>query len=798
VSGPTISLGRLGPARRTLSLAPAALFALLLAWRFAAIAVAAFPVSPKPTPLFEDSSGGFLSDGEAVYGALGFWDLPEPLPPKIRAVAIAVEDRRFDSHPGVDPIGIARAFVHTLEGRQEGGSTIAMQAIRLAHPRRRTLLAKAEESLSALLATAAYGREAVLANYLKLLPQGGNMYGVAYSARRCFRKPIQDLSWAECALLMAVPQDPKSRALFDFYGFANARSRARAILGQLREQGVLDADSQAAALYELEAKPPLYRESRPVDSYHYILRVLDEFGRDGRRTISTSTRTSLDPEIQELVSRLAQDSIPEYRRLGADNMAVMVADARTGEVLAYVGSAGYFDEVNKGSIDYCRVPRSSGSTLKPFFYALGLETGSFGPSSVLADLPLRMKDKGGEYSLTDFDDSYLGPMLYRAALGNSRNVPAIKVLEGVGLEECYERLGRLGLHDYGEPASYYGYGMAVGGIYTSLDRLVSAYGCLASDGKSFPLRWLRDSPSSGGSPIFSESSARMISLFLSDTEARLPSFAGTALTHFPFPVAVKTGSSNGFRDAWAIGYSRRYVAGLWIGHSDFLRMNRVAGSTAAAMLLELFKELQPEAARGVGEEPFPSPRGWTTARICPDTGALATSACPRAVLERFPPGASPRADCEAHRLTIVDSATGERATAATPPGRRASRVLTTLGPEYSAFSLSRGYGAPAGDLVSSGDSRLAAAKLTLTSPVDGARVIVDPELPARFQTLALRASVSPPVPEIVWYVDGREFARVGFPYEARWPISPGVHTIRAAFPRAFVESQPVVVKVSNG
>ncbi len=794
MSGPTdIRVGRLKPARRALSLAPAFLLAALAAWRLALVVAAAPPRFPEPTPLFEDSRGDFLSDGEAIYGALGFWSLPDPVPERVRATAIAVEDRRFYRHPGFDPIGFGRAVVRSLGGEIQGGSTIAMQAIRLAHPRPRTILAKIEESASAVIATLAYGREAMLERYLRLLPQGGNMYGIAYSARRCFGKPVQDLSWAECALLMAVPQDPNGRALFAREGYYSARARGRVILGQLYEQGAIDRDGYEAALYELEAKDPLIRERRPPDSYHYILRLVEEQARSSPGDYDRPARTTLDPDIQDLATELAAGAVPEYRRLGADNMAVMVADARTGDVLAYVGSADYFDDAHKGSIDYCRVPRSSGSTLKPFFYALGLETGAFGPSSVLADMPLRMKDKGGEYSLTDYDDSYLGPMLYRAALGNSRNVPAIKVLEGVGLEECYGRLGALGLHDYERPADFYGYGMAVGGIYTSLDRLIEAYACLANDGESLPLRWLADQPAGGGSPLVSEPSARMVSLFLSDTEARLPGFAGTALTNFPFPVAVKTGTSNGFRDAWAIGYSRRYVAGIWIGHSDFLRMNHVAGSTAAELLLDLFTALQPGAARGVGEEPFPPPRGWNAVRICPDSGFRAGESCPRAVLEYFAPGTEPRLPCGVHKRIVVDAATGKEADADTPAERVAMRAVTELGPEYAAFSLARGYGVPGAS-----DADLMTASVALTSPVDGTRVLVDPEIPARFQTLALRASVSPAVPQIVWYVDGVEFARVGFPYEARWPISPGTHTIRAAFPRAFVESGTVSVSVSGG
>ncbi len=774
-------------------LAAVALACALVAWRGALVLEGAALRSPAPTPLFEDSKGGFLSDGQAVYGSLGYWDLPDPLPEKVRKTAIAIEDRRFAWHPGVDPIGLARAFLHRLRGRGEGGSTIAMQVVRLGNPRSRNLFAKAEESASALLATAAFGREAVLRHYLKVLPLGGNMYGIAYAARRCFRKPAEDLSWAETALLFAVPQDPADRALFSRAGFLNARARAGKILEQLSDQGILDPDSLAAARFELAAIAPLDREERPEESYHYVLRVLEEYSRFPDAHLDRPIRSSVDPGIQSLVSTLALKSIPGYRRLGADNMAVMAADARSGEVLAYVGSAGYFDADNRGSIDFCRVPRSSGSTLKPFLYALGLESGAFGTGSVLADLPLRLRDKGGEYSLSDFDDSYMGPLLYRKALGNSRNVPAIKVLEGIGLEECYDRLGRLGLHDFSRKAEFYGYGMAVGGIYTSLDRLVSAYGSLASEGRSFPLRWFRDEPRGPESQLISESSARMVSLFLSDPESRLPSFAGTALTHFPFPVAVKTGTSNGFRDAWAIGYSRRFVVGIWIGNSDHRAMNHLAGSTVASLLLELFSALQPEAVQGIGEELFPPPRGWTAARICPDSGALATAFCPHVVLERFAPGSVPRLSCEVHRRVIVDIRSGELASPATPPARRASRIVTSLGPEYAAYSLARGYGLPGAD-----PAALITASLSLSSPVDGTRVILDPDTPSRFQTLALRASVNPPVPEIVWYVDGKEFARVPFPYEARWPIAAGTHFIQARFPRAFVQSRTVSVNVAPG
>ncbi len=772
----------------------AVLAALWMAWWWtrAATVLAHLPLrSPPPTPIFEDREGGFLSDGEAVYGALGYWDLPDPIPPRVADAIVAIEDKRFYEHPGVDLRGLVRAARSTFKGRVQGGSTIAMQTVRLCYPRRRTIVAKMDEMAGALLITAIYGRERVLRHYLKLLPEGGAMNGIGYAARRVFRKPVQDLSWAETALLLAVPQDPAGRNLFKRPGFRSARARAAVVLGQFEEQGLMGSEEAAAAREELLAMEPFSRERRPEGSHHFILRLVGEWGAErGTRAGTRPVRSSLDPRAQAIALEAASDAVPRFRAKGASNIAVLVADARTAEVLAYVGSADYFDSANSGAIDFCRAERSSGSTLKPFLYELGLETGAFSPESILADMPLRIMDARGEYSISDFDDAYMGPMLYRVALANSRNVPAIRVLEGVGLEGAYERLAALGVHDRGRDAGFYGFGLAVGGVYTSLERLVSAYGCLAREGLSFRTRYFPGALEEEPVRVMDEDASRRISLYLSNPENRLPAFEGTALMAFPFPVAVKTGSSNGYRDAWALGYSRRYVAGVWVGHADALETNHISGSSVAAVLLRVFEELQPEAVQGTDEEPFPPPRGTTGFRICPLSGRLAGDDCPKAVLEYFDPASAPSETCDVHRKAVVDRRTGELATPFTPERWKALRPVTVLGSEYAAFSASRGYARPALQA-----EELRDAGITLRAPLDGSRVLVDPSTPARFQTIALRAEVRPEVPEIVWVVDGREFARSPYPYEARWPIEPGVHVFEARFPNALVSSLAASVTV---
>lgn len=749
---------------------------------------------PKATPLFEDAQGNFLSDGEAVYGALGYWELPKPSPERLVRTAVAIEDKRFYLHPGVDPYGLCRAILHSLGGRLEGGSTISMQVIRLNHPRPRTVMAKLDEMLSALITQGLYGRERMIRHYLKRVPMGGNMYGVAYASRRIFQKPCQDLSWAEVAILLSIPQDPSSRSVFNAKGFSRAQGRAIAIIGQLEAQGVVDGESAQSARQELLGMSALTREDRPEGSHHFILRAMEEFrSYSGYDFGDKPVRGTLDPVIQGLAAKKVAAEIGGFRRRGASNMALMVADAVNGRVLAYVGSADYFDASHKGAIDHCQIFRSSGSTLKPFLYELGLESGALSPTSVLADMPIRVRDSRGEYSLSDFDDAYQGPMLLRLALGNSRNVPAIEVLEKIGLYPAYERLGALGLHDRKREADYYGFGLAVGGVYTNLERLMAAYGVLAREGLSYRLHYVERAagPDSPEYRLLDQNACRRISLYLSQVENRLPVFSSSALASFTFPVAVKTGTSNGYRDAWAIGYSRRYIVGAWVGDSDHKAMNKLAGSALSGILLGMFEELQPESAQGIGEEPFPPPNGSRAVRICPLSGKLAGEHCPKSYVEFLLPQEEPWQDCDVHRLIEVDRRSGLAAGPYTPKPYRIPRVITFLGPEYASYSSSMGfYRLPAGD-----EGGLMDAQIKLRSPWDGLRVHMDPDTPARFQTLALRAEPHPEPERVQWFVDGELFTEVAFPYEARWPLRPGTHVFEARFPHAEIRSARVKVTV---
>ncbi len=743
--------------------------------------------SPPPTPLLEDRNGTYLSEYPVEGEMIGFWGLDEPLPYRMKAAVLAVEDKRFYRHPGVDARAWGRALFRFITSlKREGASTIAMQVARLQRPVRRTLWNKAVESWTALMITSAYGREAVLAQYLRLMPQGNRIAGASYAARRYFKKPIEDLSWAEAAFLAGLPKAPGEMNPFTAAGYANGRSRARTVLGLLRDQGYVDDEGYEIAEEQLTFMSIPIPEERPPFAVHYILRAIEEFKNFKHGDIRRPLRTSLDWGIQLKLQGFAEDAMEKWRPLGAGNIAVLVAEVKTGDVVGYVGSDNYFDTEHKGAIDYVQVKRSSGSTLKPFLYARGLEKRSFTPASVIPDLPIHLMSSRGEFVVRNHDDTYLGPLLYRRALANSRNVASIRVLEGVGASDCFDTLERIGLVDREHTLDWYGYGLILGGVYVSLEQLVRAYGVLANDGRSFELNYFEgENAGSPGERMLDSYAVREISLFLSDPLSRLPSFPRLEGLEIPFPAAIKTGTSQGYRDAWAIAYSRKYVVGVWIGHPDNESMNNLPGMESADVVKSVLMALQPEATQGYDIDPFPKPSGAVPLMICSMSGKLPGPDCQDIVLEYFREEDIPRSLCDVHRTYAVDRRTGSLPGPHTRPIDIENRPFTVLPPEYAAWGSSRGFGPP----PVSGTGVLPSVALTLTSPPSGGRAFIDPGLPLRFQTLSLQATVEPPVSKVEWYVDGNLFAEVPYPYTSRWPLASGLHSFQVRVPGTSISSQ---------
>jgi penicillin-binding protein 1C len=781
------SVGRDRRRRRIALTVVASPFALLMLLALARSGLEA----PAPTLLVTDRAGRFLGELPAPGDErLGFWPVEE-VPPRVAAATIAIEDRRFRAHPGVDPLAIARAVRQNFASgrRVSGASTLAMQVARMQRPGARGWLRKALEGATAMALTLRHGRDGVLRHYLRIVPYGHRIHGIGYAARRYLDKPVDDLSWAEVAFLAAIPQSPARMDPYDPRGRVRAIARAGQILDRLSERGEIGPVELAAARAELATLRLPWRAARPEAALHPLL-AIDRRLPPGRRESAPRVATTLDLELQQEVQWLAWKAVAEAADRGAGNAAVMVVERDGWKVAAAVGSTGYFDSGRAGAIDFLAEPRSSGSTLKPFLYALALERGEIAPTTILDDLG------PGPGSIVNADGRYLGPMLPRAALANSRNVPAVELLARLGLDPFYAALGELGLHAQERPSIDYGLGLAIGSLPVTLERLVGAYTALAGDGRRFEPAWLEAEAAAERGRFVSEGTARRLTQFLADPQARLPSFPRLGFSEYPFPVAVKTGTSSRFRDAWTVAWSERYLVGVWVGHPDARAMSRLTGYRIAAKLARsVLEHLHADELDGLAAAPFPPPRGARAERVCALSGARATAACDRPAIEWLDAGEE-LPECGVHRLLAFDRRTGRPATGATPASAVEARAVVDLPARYAGWlERQRMTALPAGPEAPLATAALGEPVIEIVSPEPGTRLFLDPEVPAARNTLALAAVVEPAIEQLVWYVDGVPFATVDRPYRARWPLAPGEHVVQARAPFSNARSRAVRIVV---
>ena len=676
-----------------------------------------------------DRNGVFMAQLGAGTQGYGYWPVDQ-VPDRVAAAILALEDRRFWTHPGVDPLAVLRAFRTDLlhVRRISGASTLAMQVARMQHPESRWIGAKVMEAATAMVMTARYGRLAVLKQYLLLVPFGQDSHGIAHAARWYFDKPVADLSWAEIAFLSAIPQSPGLYNPDHPAGLLRAKARAKLALDRLRAQRVIDAPTYAEALLDLAQLSPRQYPDRQRDALHAILET-EALAAAGPPVEQIHSTIYLAFERQ--VTGIARRRLSELRAQGARQVAVIVADRATMSVLALVGS-GRYGMADDGKVDYALRWRSPGSTLKPFIFAQALDLGAIAPNTVLLDAP----DSGT--GVDNADRRFLGPLLPAQALANSRNVPAASLVRLDGLDRSHWFLAVLGLHDDVRPAERYGLTLSIGGLPTELSRLVTAYGALANEGELRPLRWYDEQPNVDGKRVISVETARMVALFLSDPMARLPSFARMGSTEFPFPVAVKTGTSQGYRDAWVLEFTDKYVIGVWIGRPDGSPMDGLGGASSAALIgRDILLDLYRTETDGFDDGNFPAPQGTRPVELCATTGQPAAERCAQQLVEYLPGG-----------------------------------VVPSVAPRPRAL-----------------------APLRIVAPLNHSDFILNPDTPPGLAVLPLRVSAAAGVTQVEWYVDGRAFQVANSTDTVDWPATPGRHVFEVARPFDETRSKPIEVIV---
>jgi len=762
---------------------------------------------PPPSYLLLDRHGQFIAELTGEGEDYGYWPVAE-LPPRVVAAALALEDKRFDSHPGIDLLAMARALFQNITSgkRVSGASTIAMQVSRLLYPGERSYWHKLRESVRALVLTARYGRHEILSAYLRMVPYGNRAHGIAYAARRYLDKPVADLSWAEIAFLSAIPQAPTHMNPFHEDGRQRAIARGGRLLQQLRDSAVLSAAEYELAERQIRDIRFPQPAVRPAHSLHAVLKLQQVLAAAAPRGGAEPYRitTTLDIDVQDNVAELAAEAVNQWRSRGAGNAAVVLLDRESNGVLAWVGSTDYFDRDQAGALDYAQTPRSPGSALKPFFYALAYEQGRITPATILDDLPTVSA------GVANADRSYLGPLLPRQALANSRNVPAVHLLNEIGLEEGYDFLHKLELHHGEREARYYGLGLSIGSMPVTLEHLVQAYSVLANDGKFRTLNWYAGQPGETRQ-LLSPGTARLLTLHLSDPGARLPSFPRMGSTEYAFPVALKTGTSEGVRDAWTVAYSRRYLLGVWVGHPDARPMHGLTGADSAAELARrVLNLLHGDERHGQTDLSFPHPEGYKKVAVCALTGKRATPACDPVFEEWFKPGQEPQQDDDAYLRLAIDSRNGLLAHAGTPKRYVERRTFVRLPPRYADWAAQAGLPQPPQAVSTTAaviakrmplaDARGALGSgspvvLHVVSPSEGTSLLRDPSMPSSRNTIGLRVEVTPPVREVLWVVDGKPYQLTAYPYTVRWPLQAGEHTFQARTPLTSEMSAVVRIRV---
>jgi penicillin-binding protein 1C len=521
----------------------------------------------------DDAAGRPLALLPAPGGVWRFRTSAGEVSPALLDMLIAVEDRRFWLHPGVDPVALVRAVGQMLRAGRvvSGGSTLAMQAARLLHPRPRTVRSKLIEMARALQLEMRYGRAGVLDIWLTLAPFGGNLEGVRAGSMAWLGVPPTALEPAQAALLVAIPRRPEALRP-DRHPAA-----ARAVVAR-----ILATAAGGVASRDVMDEAAMRRHPMPRHAAQIVAAL-------PRRPV---VRTTLDLPLQIALERLAQERLQTLPP--RVSLAIVIADVETRAVSAAFAGA-WRDEGRAGALDLTRAVRSPGSALKPFIYAMAFADGIAGPETRLADLPHRY----GAYAPENFDRGFAGSVTAAEALRRSLNLPAVALLDQVGALRFAATLKQAGAMLRLPPGADPSLPLALGGEGITLREVVGLYAALASDGSGGTLRLLADDP-------------RVATPFL---PPKVAGIVADVLTR-PFPndgpagVAWKTGTSWGGRDAWALGFDRRHVVGVWVGRPDGTPMPAATGASTALPLLAHVFDLLVKAPRTVVPPPTrPAQRG---------------------------------------------------------------------------------------------------------------------------------------------------------------------------------------------
>jgi penicillin-binding protein 1C len=723
--------------------------------------------------------GSLLHLSHAPDGRLRLFTPLDEVPAAVVDATLLQEDRHFHRHPGVNPFSLLRALRSSYLGgaRRVGGSTLTMQVARLRFGLvTRTPRGKLVQILRALELELFYTKREILEAYLNLAPYGANVEGVGAASLVWFGRPVSELGPAEALALAVLPQSPVARSPETEAG-RRAWAAAREGLARRWREAGFDAGALATAGSGPALAPLALRTRRdlPYRAPHLVDRLLAEHPFEARLA------SALDPSLQRLVERQVALHVERARRFGIRNAAVLLLDHLSMQAVAYVGSADHADASLDGAVDGVRGRRSPGSALKPFLYGLALDAGLIHPQSMLRDASLTLSAWNPE----NFDREFLGPIAATDALVRSRNLPAVQLANALappGLHGLLARAvigGLLG-------ADHYGLALALGGVEVRLDELAGLYAMLANGGVLRPVQWRIDSAEDrpaerAETRLLSREASRLVLEMLRENPRSDPAPSGTR-TSPGDGIPWKTGTSFGFRDAWALGLVGHHVLGVWVGNFDGTPNPAFVGRDAAGPLFFGIADAL-RAARDETEAQAPLGLSLVRAEVCALSGAMPGAFCPSRKQTWFIPGRSPIAGCAIHREVAIDAASGLRACPGEASGVR--REVYEFWPSdllalFRAAGIARRTPPPFAARCAEGGAASAVASagapLRIESPQPRVTYLVPADAPAE---VPLSAVSDADARRVHWFVDDAYVGESASGATLFWPARPGRFVARA-------------------
>jgi penicillin-binding protein 1C len=705
-----------------------------------------------------------------VQSMLSFHDIP----PQAIDALIATEDRTFFRHHGISVRGIARAVVQNLSTGKvvSGGSTITQQLVRIRlRPTRRTVLYKIREMWLALKVDAWLSKEEILEQYLSSVYFGHQAYGFRSAAQVMLGKEPRELSLGETALLIGLIQSPVG--LDPFHSMDGAIARRGLVLRAMVETGVITEEQASTSQQEAITLAP---DQTDIRAAHFAFWILGQSQAHAGETLQTTLDGDLQADVQDIVER----KLEELKEKNATSSAVLVLDAHTGDILAMVGSRNYFDVLHDGAVNVALSARQPGSSLKPFTYALALSHGDTAATTVADTEVQLLTEEGNPYTPRNYDYDLHGLVRYREALANSYNIPAVKVLEKIGVETLLDFLRSAGITTLTRKPEFYGLALTLGSGEVRLLELTEAYGIFPRGGTTLHARGLLNDPIVEEKRILDPRVAWIISDILSDPTARLAEFGeNSPLAVPPHKVAAKTGTTRNARDNWVIGYTVDRIVGVWVGNADNTPMKGTSGVTGAG---PIFHDVMEAALNDLPPKAFPMPEGIVQRTICTLSGKLPTAECPHTLEEYFVEGTEPQEPDDIYRTAKIDRRNGllagERCAAEFVTDKR----FTVFPPEVRPWAREHGYQEPPAQyspFCVGNDPPVASEEdLVITRPHDGDSFRLDPLIPDEHEKIILEARGPAGIDIAEWYVDGVSIGKASGPdFHMEWKQVPGSHSV---------------------